>query len=308
VPGGDPTAGGWLNLKQAAALLGVHYMTAYRYVRQGQLEAEQSGTQWRVSRDALERFGRPGRGRGEGGDSTEVVPPDAPRADVDWAGRFERCLLAGDEVAAWRVVDSALAAAHTAEACYVDVVATALTSIGSRWEAGELDVADQYVATAVASRIVARLGARFRRPGRSRGAVVFGAPSGEHHSLPIAIAADLVRLAGFDVLELGSDVPPEAFAAAAIRTPRLVAVGIGITLPELVASAQAAVDAVREVAPSVPIVLGGQAAWDPAAAAMRGVDAWALDGREVVTVVASIAGTKSSARRAGDVLAERLES
>ena len=47
------------------------------------------------------------------------------------------------------------------------------------------------------------------------GTVVFGAPTGELHSLPISIAADLVRLAGFDVLELGA--PP-----ARDREPRFL--------------------------------------------------------------------------------------
>lgn len=279
-PFDEPT----LNLKQAAALLDVHYMTVYRYVRQGRLEAERDGTQWRVRVGALERFGHVAAGSD----------------DADWSGRLERCLLAGDETAAWSVVESALAAARTPEFCYLDVVAAALTSIGARCEDGELDVADQYVATAVASRIVARLGARFRRPGRSRGVVVFGGPAGEHHSLPISIAADLVRLTGFDVLELGADVPSAAFATAAARTPRLVAVGIGITCAERIPAAQAAVDAVREVAPGVPVVLGGYAAWDPLAASMQGVDAWSLDGREVAGVIAALVAerkpTTSSSR------------
>jgi excisionase family DNA binding protein len=268
-----------LNLKQVAVCLDVHYMTAYRYVRQGRLEAEREGTQWRVPVAALEAF------RSGGSDD----------GDTDWAARLERCLLAGDEVAAWRVVDGALAAARTPQYCYVEILASALAHIGSRWEAGELDVADQYVATAVATRIVARLGARFRRPGRRRGTLVFGSPLGELHSLPVALAADLVRLEGFDVLELGANVPPAVFAAAALRAPRLVAVGIGITRGASVPAAQQAVDAVRSLAPDVPVVLGGQGAWDPAATAMTGVSAFALDGSGVASVVATIA-----ARRAAD--------
>jgi methanogenic corrinoid protein MtbC1 len=59
--------------------------------------------------------------------------------------------------------------------------------------------------------------------------VVVGAPQGEHHALPIFVVADLVRLAGFDCLELGADVPPEAFASAAAGAHRLVAVEIETT-------------------------------------------------------------------------------
>lgn len=275
-----------LNLKQVAARLDLHYMTVYRYVRQGHLDAQRRGTEWRVSPEALERFGRARAALRGTPDGTSTADGDGD--GDEWARRLERCLLAGDETAAWRVIDAALAAARTPEFCYVDVVAAALASIGTRGQLGELDHAEQYIATAVASRIVARLGARFRRPGRSRGVVVFGAPTGEHHSLPIAIAADLVRLAGFDVLELGADVPPAAFAAAATRTPRLVAVGVGITCAERIPGAQHTIDAVRAAAPHVPIVVGGYGVWDPLATSLSGVDAWALDGREVAAIVTAL--------------------
>jgi hypothetical protein len=82
-------------------------------------------------------------------------------------------------------------------------------------------VAEEYLATATAARLVARLGARFRRPGRSRGTVVFGAALGEHHTLAISVVADLVRLEGFTCLELGANVPPNAFAGAASGATRL---------------------------------------------------------------------------------------
>ena len=45
-----------LTLHEAAALLGVHYMTAYRYVRLGLLPAAKSGGSWRVTAADLEQF------------------------------------------------------------------------------------------------------------------------------------------------------------------------------------------------------------------------------------------------------------
>jgi len=45
-----------LNIKQVAAELGVHYMTAYRYVRTGRLAARKVGTGWVVRAADLERF------------------------------------------------------------------------------------------------------------------------------------------------------------------------------------------------------------------------------------------------------------
>lgn len=272
---GDAPEDSALNLKQAAARLGVHYMTAYRYVRQGLLPAAREGTAWRIDKADVEAFGI----------ARYVEPSGASTSRADWPARLERCLLDGDETAAWDVVQRALAAGHDPNYCYLDMVAGAMASIGNRWATGELDPADQPLATAVAQRVVAHLGARFRRPGRSRGSVVFGAPRGETHSLPIAIVADLVRLEGFDVLELGADVTPEAFAAAAGRAPRLVAVGIGVVATVHLDTVRATTAAIREREPDVPIVIGGQAVLNPEVADLLGATAWAADGREAVSVI-----------------------
>ena len=47
-----------MTLHEAAELLGVHYMTAYRYVRLGLLQAAKRGGAWRVSREDIERMGQ----------------------------------------------------------------------------------------------------------------------------------------------------------------------------------------------------------------------------------------------------------
>lgn len=271
-----------LNLKQVANRLGVHYMTAYRYVRQGRLEATREGTGWRVRAEDVERLAA-GVVAGDG--------EDAGPAPVDWAARLGHQLLRGDEIGAWSVVQRALAAGATPQACYLDMVAPALAAIGSGGEEGRLGLPDQYVATATAMRVVARLGARFRRPGRSRGTVVLGAPRGERHSLPIAIGADLVRLGGYTVVELGADVPAEVFVTAAGRVEHLVAVGVGVTLVESLEAAREAVAAVRAALPTVPVLLGGQAVEGPGTAAQAGATGWARDGRDLLGAVdAAVAG------------------
>jgi excisionase family DNA binding protein len=278
-----------LNLKQAAVRLGVHYMTVYRYVRQGQLAAHRDGTEWRVSDEALTAF------RTRHDPSPVAAATHTNDKQVNWPARLERCLLAGDEPAAWHVVERALAAGHDPSYCYLDMVAGSLTNIGLRWEYGELEASDQPVAIAVAKRVVSRLGARFRRPGRSRGSVVFGAPSGERHDLPIAIVADLVRIQGFDVLELGADLPPAAFVAAAGRAARLIAVGIGVTAIEHLDGVRATIFAIRAHHPELPILIGGQAVLNPEIANLAGATAWAADGREAVALIENIVAERRKA-------------
>jgi excisionase family DNA binding protein len=280
-PSADPADVPALNLKQAANRLGVHYMTAYRYVRQGRLEADRVGTEWRVSEAALSAF--------VAGRDQPAPPAAAPLSEVDWVGRLVTPLLIGDEPTAWAVIEQALAAGHDPTFCYLDMIADAIATVDFRQTTGEVDAAQQPLATAVAYRLTARLGSRFRRAGRSRGSVIFGAPTGERHHLPIAIVADLVRLAGFDVLELGADSSPEAFAAAIQHAPRLVAVCIGITGVEHLQAAQATISRVRGERPEIPIVVGGQAVLNPEVAQILDATAWASDGRAAVAVIESFA-------------------
>lgn len=281
-----------LNLKQVARALGVHYMTAYRYVRQGLLPATMSGNVWLVERADLATFAD----RSHRGPRSSAAAPPAPA--VDWAARMQGRLLAGDEVGAWSVVSQALAGGLTPQRCLVDMVSPAMVRVGADVASGVLTVADQYVAAATAQRVVVRLGARFRRAGRPRGTVVLGAPTGERHALPITIVADLVRMAGFAVVELGADVPPEAFGLAARRATALVAVGIGVTGVEHLGAARATIARVRAEAPGVPLLVGGQAVRNPEVAGLVGVAEWAADGHDVVAAIERLAARRATPGRA----------
>jgi excisionase family DNA binding protein len=280
-----------LNIKQVAAELGVHYMTAYRYVRTGRLPARKVGTGWVVSAADLARFvDRP----------MSLVPADEDTSGADWRERLRLTLVIGDEMAAWRVMEQALACGHSPTECYLDLIVGAINEISDRSQLPRKPEASEYLATATATRLVARLGARFRRPGRSRGTIVFGAPLGEHHVLPISVVADLVRLNGFNCLELGADVPPEAFAGAARNAYRLVAVGIGVTTATNLDIVTTTVAAVHAVDPQIPVVLGGQAAADADAAARTGVAAWATDGAQAIDIFVDLARARRPLWPAGD--------
>ena len=69
-----------LSLHQAADELGVHYMTAYRYVRLGVLPAHREGRSWRVRRADLDTLGEetPPAQDAQAGRLGSSVCPDAP--------------------------------------------------------------------------------------------------------------------------------------------------------------------------------------------------------------------------------------
>lgn len=271
-----------MNLKQVARRLGVHYTTAYRWVRTHQLEADRTATGWEVSEAQLRRFEASRR-------STQ--PGRRPR--VEWADRLRPALERGDEVAAWRVLEDALRSGMEPEACYLDVLVEALRSLPA-----DGDHVDGFLAATVAGRIVARLGARLRRPGRTRGTVVVAAPLGERHALSTSILADLVRLRGVACTELGVDVPPEVTVAAARAARGLRLVALGVSGADHLSSVTETIERLRAELPDVVVLVGGQGVLNDDVAELVGADRWAADLREAVAVVDEFVEAPRPRRRA----------
>lgn len=255
-----------VSLREAAEILGVHYMTAYRHVRTGRLPARLVGGEWRIERADLQA-------------SSERGPaPRAPRrpGTASTRRRLGDRLVAGDEAGAWSLIQDAMVGGLDPVAVHIELLAPAMRSIGADWESGALSVGDEHRATSVAQRLVGRLGPRFVRPGRTRGTVVLAGASGDPHSLPIAMAADVVRAGGYAVVDLGGDVPPDSLAAAAARADRLVAVGLSAATAGGEAALRRTVVAVRAAVAGVPVLVGGPA-MDAERAAAIGADGYAPD-------------------------------
>jgi excisionase family DNA binding protein len=250
-------------LHEVADELGLHYMTVYKYVRTGRLVASRDGHEWSVRRADLDRFVR------------RPAPSRARGARRDLPTRLQARLVAGDEAGAWAVVEAALASGAEPVEVLLDGIGVALRSIGEDWSAGRIDVADEHRASALATRLVGRLGPRFVRPGRKRGTVVVGSPSGDTHALPVAIAADVLRAAGWNVVDLGADLPVASFVhAASAHADTLRVVAVSLTTLDDDRLVLRLVKALRRAVPGVAVVVGGAAVADAAHAARLGSDGY----------------------------------
>ena len=268
-----------ISLQEAAQRLGVHYMTAYRYVRTGRLPAQREGAQWLVDPDDLRLVANSDRGGSDGEHGRN-------RSRGNRTAALARRMAAGDEAGAWRVIDDAMAAGLEPAGVYLDLLAPALRRLGDGWAAGSVTVAEEHRASAVALRLIGRLGPRFARRGRKRGTVIIGAPAGDQHSLPGALVADLLRGQGFEVIDTGPNTPAVSFAETARPAPRLVAVVIGVTAPGCDDAVQAAVQELRRAGVTAPVLVGGAAVGSAAHARRLGADAWTgADGRSVIHAV-----------------------
>ena len=235
-----------ITLAEAAERLGVHYMTAYRYVRTGRLDAVKRGHEWQVDEAQVMAMLAP----------DAAAAPGRRRARVDHAARLLDRLLANDETGAWSVVEQALTGGMAPEEVHTEIFAPALVEIGARWAAGELTVADEHQASAIILRLIGRLGPRFRRKGRSRGTVIVSAPPGDRHAIPTAMAGDLIRARGYTVVVLGDSLVQRALSADGLVAVSVCASTSGNdeAIAEALGALRAAVD--------VPVLLGGGAVRD----------------------------------------------
>lgn len=247
-PGDD----GELTLHEAAERAGVHYMTVYRWVRTSRLRATKRGGRWVVAAADLARVADGVTGEpGSAPSSRRQTTPGRPAVD-----RLRECLIKGDGAGAMQVVEEALAGGMDPEDVHLDLLAGAMRQVGDEWAAGRITIADEHRATAAAHSLIGGLARHFHRPGRRKGTIVIGAPPGDRHALPLALLGDPARGRGYDVIDLGADVPPEAFAEAAAAADRLVAVGIHASIPADQAVART-VAALRDRIGETPILIGG---------------------------------------------------
>ena len=272
-----------ITLQDAAQQLGVHYMTVYRYVRTGRLEARKHDGQWWV---------RPG-------DLTNLQNPvelAAPRSDARprrrrWDRYIERLvprLIDGDEAGAWGVVESTLTAGAAPIEIHVDLIGPCMRDVGDRWEAGTLTVGGEHRASAVAQRLVGRLSPRFARRGRRRGTVVLAGAPGDIHALPVALVADVLRGGGFEVIDFGANTPSRDVALAASENDNVVAVALSASTGGREDELRATIADIRSVTNGMPILLGGPAVADAALATSLGATGWAPDARSAVELVESV--------------------
>jgi excisionase family DNA binding protein len=259
-----------LSLQEAADRLGVHYMTAYRYVRLGQLPAEQRAGRWWVLAADVERM-------------ATRAPADRGRAPrvQRWSTTEQRLLarmLAGDGAACWSIIEQALARGAAATDVYLQLLAPVMRRVGDQWARGSISIGQEHRASSIALRISGRLGAHFSHRGRAvAGTVLIGGAPGDPHQLPLAMVVDVLRHQGVKVLDLGANVPADSFFEAASAVPDLRAVGISLSHDGASEATAEVIAGLHHDATDLFVVAGGPALKRRAAARDLGANAWAAD-------------------------------
>lgn len=241
----DPSTDPPLDLREAAAALGVHYQTAYRWVRRGRLEAELVDGRYVVTPEAVERMADLRR--------TPVRPPTPSVVRLERErGRMHAALLDGDEPAARAIARMLVGEGASVSELIEVVLAPALRAIGQGWHDGDVTIWAEHRSSAIVERILGELAPNPR--GRRRGTVVVAAVAGDHHALPTTMAAIALRESNWNVHHLGADVPGEELERFCAEHDIDVAV-LSSTNPATAGDAATVADGLRRA--GTPTVVGG---------------------------------------------------
>jgi methanogenic corrinoid protein MtbC1 len=172
--------------------------------------------------------------------------------------RFLTAALAGDLVAAARVIRDADDVGMPLAELYGNVLRPALYEVGARWEGGTLPVGQEKEISELVRDLVAELSRRHADPDPHGPTVVAACVAGERHELGLRMVAGLLRARGWRVHYLGADVDPTfLLEAVQLRHPEVVL--LSATSEARMPDIEAAIDAVRTAGVAPVVVGGGQA-------------------------------------------------
>ncbi len=163
-----------------------------------------------------------------------------------------------DEVAALRLVEERLSAgADPVEV--LEECRRGMYAVGERFEKGEMYLSELFMASEMFSQITARIKPLLSKTkSEKRGKIVIGTVEGDVHDIGKNIFVALLEAEGFEVVDLGVDVPPNKFVQA-IREHKPAVVGMSGLLSSSLDAVKRTVDAIEAAGlrDKVKIIVGG---------------------------------------------------
>ena len=226
-----------------------------------------------------------------GAAASPVPAPDA------WpeAAPFEAALLAGDQRRALAILSACLDGGHDLVQAELHVIQPALYRIGEQWQANQVSVAQEHLATAIAQSVMTVALLRSAPPAPLNKRVLLACVEGNNHAVGLRMLADAFQLAGWDVQYLGASVPTTALVKQ-VATWKPDLVGLSVSFAQQMPVVKAAITQLAQLAQQLgaarpAVMIGGLAInrFTPLAA-IAGADAHGADAQSAVLEAARITG------------------
>ncbi len=167
----------------------------------------------------------------------------------------------------------------------------AMEVVGEKFEKGEFFLSELVVAGDLFKEIMDELiSPRLKKEEKELGTIVIGTVKGDLHDIGKNIVATMLRVAGFNVIDLGVDVSPEDFLEA-VKKYKPNIVGMSALLTTTMIEMENVVKELEKagVRKDVKIIVGGAAVTEDFAKKI-GADAYGKDAVEAVAICKRLVG------------------
>jgi len=225
------------------------------------------------------------------------APMLAPAPPVAWAqaAAFEAALLSGSQREALGVVNTCLDEGKGLIEVQLHVIQPALYSIGEKWQANLVSVAQEHMASAMVESVMTVALLRSSPPMPNGRRVLLACVEGNHHAIGLRMVADSFLLNGWEVEYLGANVPtPALVQQVADWKPDVV--GLSVSFAQQLGTVKTVIAALTErLGMARPAVIVGGLAVNRFnhLAAAAGADASGVDALVAVDSANGILGSRN---------------
>lgn len=207
---------------------------------------------------------------------------------------LQEAILNGDAPAAAETTIKALESGVQPSEIIADAIGPAMAETGKRFEDGEFFVPELLMAARATKEMFEILRPLLAETdAKAAGIVVLGTVRGDQHDIGKNLVGAMLEGAGFEIVDLGVDVPPEKFIAAA-REKKAQFLGLSALLTTTLPAMKEVVEAAHDagIRNRVKIVVGG-APVTPQYAEAIGTDGYAENASAAVEVVRRLLSEKA---------------
>ncbi|MDR0390931.1 MAG: corrinoid protein [Planctomycetaceae bacterium] len=206
---------------------------------------------------------------------------------------ISQAILDGDGDLALSGVNELLAGNISPLTILDEHVITAMNEAGNRFESGDFFVPDLMLAARAVHGVMKVIDPILKSLGQEKaGRVVIGTVRGDHHDIGKNLVAVMLEGGGFEVLDLGVNVPPEKFIEAAKERQGTI-VALSALLTTTMHEMKIVIDLLKTsgIREDVKVIIGGAPVTDEFARGI-GADGYSDNASAAVTLARNIINSK----------------
>ena len=200
-----------------------------------------------------------------------------------------KAVLEGDTLAAKAGVEAALKNGVTADQIMQQGLIAAMTEVGRLFEAGEYFVPEMLIAARAMQGGLGLLKPYLAQSGvKAAGRVAIGTVKGDLHDIGKNLVGMMLEGAGFEIVDLGTDVTPDKFVAA-VKADGVNIIGLSALLTTTMPNMQATIQALKAAGlrDKVKVIVGGAPVTE-AYAQQIGADGYSPDASSAARLAKSL--------------------